>query len=194
MSVERKVVPTPGLFPEGTAVGCYLLGESDVERREGRHPFPAPAATGVISEGAVEFTGLTANTDYVLEAFVDEIQKVKVDATGGKHKLKLSGQTTSDLKYNATSTEVKEALVALSNVAEGDVEVSGGPGNSGGTTPYIITFRKAWAAQNVPTLEHVAGSEALSGGGAAATISTVTEGSESGAGGIQRTCLFTTGE
>lgn len=192
MSVSRTVTPLPGHFPEGAAVQCFLKTESEVERRESRAPTPNPAATGVIASGAVTFTGLEPTTDYVMEAVVDEIQNVKVDATGGKHKLKFESQTTGDIKYNATALEMEEALVALSNIAEGDVKVTGGPGNSGGTTPYSVKFLKAWSGTNVGVLEHVAGSEALSGGGAAATISTTTQGSKSGEGGKQRTCLFRT--
>lgn len=194
MSVERTVTPTPGRFPEGTAVGCYLKTAAEVERREGRVPNPAPAATGKITSGAVTFTGLSANTDYVMTGFVDEVQKVKVDATAGQFKLTFEGQQTGNIAFNASTTAVKEALEALSNVAEGDVEVTGGPGNSGGTTPYSVKFLKAWAGKNVAQMTGANGGTPLSGGGAAITISTETQGSKASAGGTQIDELFRTGE
>jgi hypothetical protein len=192
MSVSKTVTPKPGHIPDGTAVGCYLKREADVERREGRHAIPAPTATGVMSGGSVTLSGLAASTAYVLIGFVDEIQSVKVDATAGQFKLTFQGQQTGNIKFNATALEVEEALVALSNIAEGDVKVTGGPGNSGGTTPYSVKFLKAWAGTNVTQMTAANGGTPLSGGGAAATVTTTTQGSESGEEGKQRTCLFTT--
>jgi hypothetical protein len=185
---KKVVTPKPGLFPEGTAVEAFDARTTDVERREGRVPGPSPAASGVIKEGQVELTAEPGS--YVLVGVVDEVQSLKVDATAGKYKLKFEGQTTADIKFNATAKEVEEALVALSNIAAGDVEVSGGVGNSGGTKPYVVKFLGAYAGTNVPTLEVAAGSEALSGGGAAATVSTTTAGSKAGEGGREVTCLF----
>lgn len=189
MSVEQTVTPKAGLFPDGTAVEAFKKGESDVERREGRQPIPAPDSSGVISGGEVTLTGLTADIDYLLEAVVDELQSVKVDATAGQLKATFEGQQTGNVKFNATAKEFEEALEALSNVAPGDVGVTGGPGNSGGTTPYLVKFTGVWAGTNVAQMTVANGGTPLSGGGAAATVSTTTQGSKSGEG-KQRTCLF----
>jgi hypothetical protein len=190
MSVSRTVKPRARIFPDGTAVGAYLKTAAEVERREGRHAIPAPAATGVMSSGAVTLTGLEPSTDYVLIGFVDEVQTITVKATKGKFKIKFSGQETAAIKYNATALEVEEALVALSNIAAGDVSVTGGPGDATGTKPYVVKFLKAWSGQNVPVMTTVV--TELEEGTKTATVATTTEGSESGEGGIQRTCLFTT--
>jgi hypothetical protein len=56
----------------------------------------------------------------------------------GSFTLTFSGQTTSAIQYNATATDVQAALLALSNLAPGDVIVSG---NAGG--PYTATFPAA---------------------------------------------------
>jgi hypothetical protein len=192
MSVSKTVTPLAGHIPDGTAVQAFLRREVEVERREGRTPIPAPVASGVMSGGAVTFSGLEPTTAYLLEGVVDELQSVKVDATAGQFKLTFEGQQTGNIKFNATALEVEEALVALSNVAEGDVKVEGGPGNSGGTTPYTVKFLKAWSGTNVAAMTGANGGTPLSGGGAAVTISTTTQGSKSGEGGKQRTCLFWT--
>jgi hypothetical protein len=180
------------LFPVGTAVGAYPLNEADVERREGRVPIPNPIATGVVgSEGTVEFTGLTAGVSYVMAGFVDELQQVKVDATAGQFKLTFSGQQTGNVAFNATAAKLREELEALSNIAPGDVGVSGGPGDSGGTTPYLVKFLGTYAGTNVAAMTGANGTTPLSGGGGAITISTKTEGSKADEGGVQRTTVFT---
>lgn len=57
--------------------------------------------------------------------------------TGGTFTLTYSGQTTSGIAYNATASTVQTALEALSNIAVGDISVSGGPGPG---TPYVVSF------------------------------------------------------
>lgn len=57
--------------------------------------------------------------------------------TGGTYTITLNAQTTTAIPYNATASTIQAALEALSNVAPGDVIVTGGPIN---TTPVVITF------------------------------------------------------
>lgn len=190
MSVTVKVPPNQ-ILPDGTAVGAYLKRETEVERNEGRQPTPNPAATGVISGGEVTLSGLEEGKQYELVGFVDEIQEVKVDATAGQQKTTFEGQQTSNVAYNASATVYREALEALSTVGAGNVEVTGGPGNSGGTTPYKVKFIGSLAGKNVGAMTVANGTTPLSGGGAAATVTTKTQGSKAGEGGIQRYVLFT---
>lgn len=58
-----------------------------------------------------------------------EIQSIALpsDSYSGTFTLTYSGQTTSTLGYNATATQVKAALEALSNIDVGDITVTGGP-------------------------------------------------------------------
>jgi hypothetical protein len=54
------------------------------------------------------------------------------------------------------------------------VYVTGGPGNSGGTTPYIVNFLVSGALSNNPAqLTGANGTTPLTGGGAAITITTL---------------------
>lgn len=186
----KKVTPKPDLFSVGAAVQAFPARTSEVERREHRLPFPDAAASGVIgSDGTVEITA--AAGDYVLFLVTNEVQSVKVDATAKQFKLKYSGQTTADIAFNATAAKVREELEALSNIGAGEVEVTGGPGDSGGTKPYVVTFLKGLAGTNVAQLEYVEGTEKLTGGGATVTITTTTAGTRAPAGGTPRTCAFT---
>lgn len=111
----------------------------------------------------------------------DEIQKLKVDATAGQIKLTFAGQQTGDIAYNATAATVQTALEALSNIAPGDIVVSGGPGNSGGTTPYFITFLAggAWGGKDVALITVQDGTTPASGGGDVQTVTLVQGGGQS---------------
>jgi hypothetical protein len=188
MSVTATVSPRPGLFPEGTAVEAFPLTATNLERVEERVPIPAPTATGVIASGKVELAGLTKEVMYVLEGVVDEVQTITVKATKGKFKIKFEGKETAAIKYNATAKEVEEALEALENVAVGDVEVTGGPGDATGTKPYVVKFLKAWAGTNVGAMTTIV--TELEEGTKTATVATTTQGSKGGPGGTQVTCMF----
>lgn len=190
MSVERTVTPRPALFPDGTAVQAFLKTDAEVERRQGRVPIPAPKANGVIKSGKVTLKGLDASTDYVLTGVVDEVQSIKVEAVKGKFKLKFEGQETAALNFDATAEEVEEALEALSNVAAGDVEVTGGPGDEEGTKPYVVKFLATWSGKNVGAITAV--TTELEEEPKKVTITTTTQGSKGGTGGVQVSCLFRT--
>jgi len=88
----------------------------------------------------------------------DEVQTVTVTGapTGGTFTLTYSGQTTAALAYNATAENVRAALVALSNIGQGDVEVTG---TNGG--PFTVKFVGALANTNTAALTATA---SLTGG------------------------------
>jgi hypothetical protein len=72
----------------------------------------------------------------------DETQAVRVSATAGTFTLTFSGKTTAPIGFGASASTVESDLNALSTIASGggSVSVTGGPGNAGGTAPYIVTF------------------------------------------------------
>jgi hypothetical protein len=122
----------------------------------------------------------------------DEIQQLKVDATGGEyaliepkrlHELFEGRRTLGELlytvlPYDASAATVQAALESKVYGA-GNVQVSGGPGDAGGTKPYTITFTGELADQplepvvaEVVGLAHALGVVTpLSGGGESATVS-----------------------
>ena len=115
---------------------------------------------------------------------VNEVQQVKVDGTAGTFTLSLEGQTTDAIAFNASAPTVQTELEELANVSVGDVSVKGGPGNSGGTTPYIVTFKGNFSAQNV---ELLGDADELTGGGEDVTVTVLTAGqTPEEAGAIQR--------
>lgn len=68
-----------------------------------------------------------------------EVQTLTEDTaiTAGTFTITFSGQTTAAIAHDATAAQVQTALEALSNIAPGDIAVTGGPI---GTTPLTLTF------------------------------------------------------
>jgi hypothetical protein len=91
--------------------------------------------------------------------FANEVQHVTITGTptGGTFTITFDGQTTGAIAYNATASTVQTALEALSNIAPGDVAVTGSAGG-----PYTITFQGAYAGVNVPSM--TASGAGLTGG------------------------------
>lgn len=100
---------------------------------------------------------------------VSEVQTVTVDATGGTFTLTYSGQTTTAIAEAAAASAVQSALEALSNIAVGDVTVTGSAGG-----PFTVTFAGALAGQNVAAL--TANAASLTGGAGTVVIATPTGG------------------
>jgi hypothetical protein len=112
---------------------------------------------------------------------IDERQGLTVDATSGTYKLRYfnavavggdaSLQVTEPIAANAPAATVETALVGLESLNAGDVTVSGGPGDAGGTTPYTIEFSGDYADFDIPELQIL--EPALSGGAAKASVQTL---------------------
>ena len=89
--------------------------------------------------------------------------------TGGTFTITWDGQTTAAIPYNATAAQVQTALEGLSNIAPGDVTVTGSAGG-----PWTLTWGGAQLGENVaaPTT-----TEAFTGGTSPdITIATTTAG------------------
>lgn len=99
---------------------------------------------------------------------INEVQKVAIQGTasGGTFTLTYSGQTTSSIAHNASTSSVASALEALSNIGVGDVAVTGAAG------AWVVTFQGALAGTNVSQLTAIS---SLTGTAAAnVTIATTT--------------------
>ena len=110
-----------------------------------------------------------------------EVQTLAATGTvsGGQYKLKVDDQTTADLAYNASNATILTALNNLSNVASGDIVLSGG---AMPTTPVVMTFAQVFAEENVPLVTVEAGTSPLSGGGSyGVTLTTPGYGAEKNA-------------
>lgn len=103
---------------------------------------------------------------------VNEKESITIDATAGAwtYEPMAAGQVASGLAWNISASALQTALEGLSNIAPGDVVVTGGPG---ATAPLVVEYRGQYAGQNL-----TAGvtTDTLSGGAGTATVATVTEG------------------
>jgi hypothetical protein len=108
------------------------------------------------------------------------IQSLTVDATGGQFKLTFGGDTTADLPYDASASQVQAALQALGSVGAGNVLVTSGPGSAGGPVTYGIVFTGSLAGGAQSPVVAGAGTTPLSGGDASATVRTLNPGGDTG--------------
>jgi hypothetical protein len=93
-----------------------------------------------------------------------------VAPTGGTFTLTYAAQTTAGIAYNANAAAVLSALEALSNIAPGDVVVTGGPFPA---TPYVVEFTGTLALTDVVLMTGSAAS--LTGGTGVALAITQTQ-------------------
>jgi hypothetical protein len=107
---------------------------------------------------------------------VNEVQRITVDGTAGDYDLSLDGETASAVSTTATAAQLKADIEGLSNVSPGDITVTGGPGDSGGTTPYLVTFVDGpYSGVDAPAF--TADATSVTGGAKTVVIAQVTAGS-----------------
>lgn len=99
----------------------------------------------------------------------NEVQTVSRGThTGGTYTLTYSGQTTANIAFDAPSSTVQSSLVALSNIAPGEVLVTGPAGG-----PWLVEFAATLGSQDV-VLMTIDGTNLT--GGAGQTVTTTTAG------------------
>ncbi len=83
--------------------------------------------------------------EYSILPFIstDEVQTVTISAIAGTWTYTYAGQTTSAMAFDVSAEDFQTALIALSNIAPGDVVVTGDPGS------YTLTWGGTKAATNV---------------------------------------------
>jgi hypothetical protein len=100
----------------------------------------------------------------------DEIQEVKVGATGGSFTLSGHGLEHA-FAWNATHQEVQKGLEAM--YGAGNVEVPSGQGDATGSTPYRVIFTGELADRAVERMQDTV---SLIGGNKEVTVSEMTQG------------------
>jgi ribosomal protein S11 len=124
-------------------------------------------ARTTVPVGARFTIATVANTTFtVTDANNNEVQQVTVDATSGNFTLTFNGQTTGSIAFDAAASAVQSALEALSNIASGDVVVTGSAGG-----PWDVEFRGTYLGTNVS--EMTATDVDLAGGGTTVGVTTL---------------------
>jgi hypothetical protein len=110
----------------------------------------------------------------------NEVQTITEGGSGlTSYTLTYSAQITTSITANAAASAVQSALEALSNIAVGDVAVTGSAGG-----PYTVTFGGALASTNVAQM-----TATPTGGTGTVTINTVTPGVASSTGNERYVCV-----
>lgn len=103
----------------------------------------------------------------------NQVDTITVDATGGNITISVTAPggtlaTTGNISATASAATMLAALLALADILPGDVAVTGGPGNAGGTTPYVLTWGGQYAGKALTV-----STTAVSLTGGAGTVGTV---------------------
>lgn len=116
------------------------------------------ASPGWVIEAVARPTNFSASDP------IEEQLNLLISATGGTVTLTVEGATTVPIAYNASPSEVKTALDALASIGGvgGSVTVTGGPGDAGGTHPYVITVGGSLAGKRLTSV--TADTTSLTGG------------------------------
>jgi hypothetical protein len=126
---------------------------------------PAPLAAGETVEGPGIPPGTTIETAEAGKLTLSSPAEVTV---AGVH-------LRAGVPFDAPASELQMALEGLATIGEGDVSVSGGPGDETGSSPYLVEFGGALTNQDLPQLE--ADASGLSGP-ATAQVATENDGGE----------------
>jgi len=121
----------------------------------------APSSFVLFRSTSTAFTGTSA------------VHTVTVDATGGTFTVTVNGQTTTGIAANATEAVVLAALVALSNVIDGDIVVV----RTGSVNAYVytLTFQDT-GLLGFTVMTITANGASLTGGAGTALVATTTTG------------------
>lgn len=122
---------------------------------------------------------ITASGKYGPYSVTDEQQTLTEGGSGlTSFTITYAGQTTASIDDDATAADVQTALEALSNIAPGDVVVTGGPL---GTGPFTLTFGGTLADTNVAAVT----TTPTGGTGTVVVATTVAGGADGGSGGLE---------
>lgn len=135
-------------------------------------------ALGGYFKSGIPLAKITSSGLYGPYAVTDEVQTLTEGGSGlTSFTITYSGQTTASLDDEATAAEVQAALEALSNIAPGDVTVTGGPLSTG---PFTLTFGGTLADTNVAAV-----TTTPTGGTGTVDVATATAGGTEGSGGLE---------
>jgi hypothetical protein len=152
--LQRWLRERPGGRTRG---GCVLRAGAVLLVTVALPAGPALAASPAWSIASIHAPTIFAST--ATAPIVDEVQMVTVSASKGSFHLTFEGEAeeereeeTGALRYDATAERVQRALEKLSGVGKGNVTVTGGPGDAGGTSAYRVTFLGALSGRRLEPL------------------------------------------
>jgi hypothetical protein len=168
-------------IPAGTEITAVKAGELSLSKPVSKpgsgvaisSPGPAPLVVGERIEGP----GIPPGTT-ITAAKAGELTLSSPAAASGTGVLLHAG-----LPFDVSAGGLRRVLEGLATIGAENVEVSGGPGDEAGSSPYEITFVGKF--ENADVEELSADDSALSGGAATATVQTENDGGSGFAGAIE---------
>lgn len=156
----------------GYAGAPRIMKYSVLVNEDGAHQFTDSDTaswnpSGEIHEGSVDmyFKGFFKTQDLIGAGGTNEVQTLTFDSDvdGGTYTISFGAYTTDPIAWNANAAAIEDAIDALPNLDDGDVEVTG-------TGPFVFTFGGNYAGANVPLL--VINISGLTDGGSPVTSDT----------------------
>jgi hypothetical protein len=122
----------------------------------------AASASAQTASPAWELTSVHGPTNVPLTPSVNQVYKLTVRGNAGKYSLTFENEETGEfgttklIPFGASALELQEALEKLKEgehkaIGEGNVKVTGGPGDEHGTKPYLIEFVGALGGRDLGT-------------------------------------------
>ncbi len=147
------------------ALSTIGTGNCTVADTGGADPYTATFVGALAKHDVDVMTGIGSG--------VNEKQTVAIDdaTSSGTFTLTYSGQTTTPIAFDATATAVATALKALSNIADDEVVVTGGPGPA---VDWVVEFTGAKALTDIAAMSGTGTS--LVGGSTDVTITETQKG------------------
>lgn len=141
---SMQAAPAVPSVANATAATHIAVGEEMVIMLDGSHSFSSTLLPAGAKAGDKLWISPADNSLSPISSAgaVNAQVKLTVSATGGTLTVTIDGEVSGAIPWNATPAELREKLEGMSNINPGDVTVTGGPGDAGGTKPYVITFAK----------------------------------------------------
>jgi hypothetical protein len=142
---------TPALPPDLGPAKAFSVSDATATLAASVNPNNSPIGECRFEYGTDESYGKTVSCSPGNAAIdsPNEVQEISICASAGNFRLSFGADTTGDLPFNASASQVQAALEGLPGIGIGDVAVSGGPGDGQGSHPYVVTFIGDLAATDV---------------------------------------------
>lgn len=145
------------------------------------------AGSGTIPKAAAVTRNSSTGFYQAFAAPVSEVATITSagTTTGGTYTITIDGEVSAAIAFDASNATILAALNAMSNIAPGDVVLSGGGALGVKTAPLVITFGGKYVGRDVAvSIQH-----SVTGGGSYGLVET-TAGVESANNGLDKICGF----
>jgi hypothetical protein len=176
---EGEFVAGQGIEGAGIPKGTVILSVTASELRLSKPvtkpgsgvPIEATGPAPLVVGQAIEGPGIPPGT------VIEKVSAGEVVLSQPAQATQTAVSLDAGLPFDAPAGRIRDALESLPAIGEGGVEVSGGPGDESGSSPYAVRFTGPFSNTNI-NQEVEADSLGLSGGSASVVVSTTNQGGD----------------